>query len=99
MKHLTLYSNEAPFLIVALYKKIYKELMVNQKVDNIQNQAKITVPKFTMKKLKLLQSLNHIFTNSPDCIVKQLSTNSNIFTILLDFPIKYEWNSIVLVEV
>lgn len=98
MKHLTAYSAEAPFLIIALYKKIYKELLLSQNPQILKNQAKISVPRFSMKNLKLLQALSFIFANSPTSIAKHLQT-TNIFSFLLDFPSKFEWNSIVLVEV
>lgn len=51
-----------------------------------------------MKNLKLLQSLGSMFLNIPEIMIKQLKTN-NIFNYLLEFISKYEWNSIVLVEI
>jgi hypothetical protein len=51
-----------------------------------------------MKNLKLLQALGSMFLNVPEIMIKQLKTN-NIFNYLLEFIAKYEWNSIVLVEI
>lgn len=51
-----------------------------------------------MKNLKLLQSLGSMFLNIPEIMIKQLKTN-NVFNYLLEFIAKYEWNSIVLVEI
>jgi hypothetical protein len=51
-----------------------------------------------MKNLKLLQALGSMLQNVPDIMIKQLKTN-NIFTYLLEFVLKFEWNSIVLVEI
>lgn len=51
-----------------------------------------------MKNLKLLQSLGSMFLNIPEVMIKQLKTN-NVFNYLFEFISKYEWNSIVLVEI
>lgn len=51
-----------------------------------------------MKNLKLLQALGSMFINVPEIMIKQLKTN-NIFNYLLEFITRYEWNSIVLVEI
>lgn len=88
MKHITQYSEEAPYLIVALYKKILKALIVNKKPEMLKTQFQKEIPKFSMKNLKLLQSLNHVFASCPTVIAKYLAT-SNPFPFLLDYIIKY----------
>lgn len=97
MKHLTSYADEAPFLIVALFKKINRELAVAPP-EGIRLQFRETVPRFSMRRLKLLQALSSMFLNVPDIMVKQLKT-FNVFVYLLEFVSKYEWNNIVHVEI
>lgn len=53
---------------------------------------------FGSKNLKLLQALSSMFVNVPEIMIKQLKSN-NVFLYLLDFVVKYEWNSILLVEI
>lgn len=99
MRHLTNYADDAPYLIIALFKKIHREIsLINQNPETVRTQFKESIPKFTMKNLKLLQALGSMFTNVPEIMLKQLKTN-NIFNYLLEFIARYEWNSIVLVEI
>ena len=57
MKHLTSYADEAPFLIVALFKKINRELAVAPP-EGIRLQFRETVPRFSMRRLKRRRSVS-----------------------------------------
>ena len=72
--------------------------MSPQASETIKLQFKEAVPRFSLKRLKLLQALSSMFVNVPDIMVKQLKS-SNIFIYLLDFVSKYEWNNILQVEI
>jgi hypothetical protein len=57
-KQVSVYQKEAPFLIAALYKKIYQELSLGR-VDS--TTAKM--PKLTSKRYKYLQALYFIIAH------------------------------------
>jgi hypothetical protein len=66
MKHLALYADEAPCLIVVLFKKIHRELFLSNKpAETIKTQFKEQIPRFSMKNLKLLQAIHSMLNSIP----------------------------------
>jgi len=91
-KQVSVYQKEAPFLIAALYKKIYQELSLGRGADS-QASCK---PKLTSKRFKYLQSLYFIVAHGSEAISKQLVT-SNVFSVLVDYIMRYQWHSLALI--
>ena len=92
-KQVSVYQKEAPFLIAALYKKIYQELSLGRGTDLPTGKAKLT-----SKRFKYLQSLYFIIAHGSEAISKQLAT-SNIFSVLVDYITRYQWHSLALIEI
>lgn len=92
-KQVSSYQKEAPFLISALYKKVFQELS-NARTE----QQPHSRPKLTAKRYKYLQALYFIIAFGSEAIAKNLTT-SNPFTILLDFISRFQWHSLALVEI
>ena len=97
-KQVSAYQKEAPFLIAALYKKIYQELALGRNEAFINSANKITKAKLTSKRYKCLQSVYYIVAHGSEAISKQLIT-SNIFSILIDYITRYQWHSLALIEI
>jgi hypothetical protein len=95
-KQVSVYQKEAPFLIAALYKKIYQELVQARAAAG--GLADKKQPKLTMRKFRYLQALYFIVAHGSDAIAKQLST-ANVFSPLLEFVTRYQWHSLALVEI
>ena len=92
-KQVSVYQKEAPFLIAALYKKIYQELSLGR--GGVDSQAS-SKPKLTSKRFKYLQSLYFIVAHGSEAISKQLVT-SNVFSVLVDYIMRYQWHSLALI--
>lgn len=92
-KQVAVYQKEAPFLIAALYKKIYQELSLG-KNDSLTHPK----PKLTSKRFKYLQALYYIVAHGSEAIAKQITAN-NIFTTIVDYIFRYQWHSLALIEI
>lgn len=96
-KNISLHSDDAPFLIKSLARRIFKELAIN-KTEYINTTFKQNIPKFTIKKLRLLHALTSIFGGNIT-IIEPLLPSLDYFGMLLNLMQKHEWNNIVHVEI
>lgn len=93
-KQVSVYQKEAPFLIAALYKKLYHDLALGKGGE----VSAVSKPKLTSKRYKYLQALYFIVAHGSEAIAKQLAVN-NIFSIILDYIMRYQWHSLALIEI
>lgn len=93
-KQVAVYQKEAPFLIAALYKKLYSELASGRG----EVGAGTAQPRLTTRRYKYLQAMHFLLLQGGEALTKQL-VNSNIYPLLLDYIAKYQWHSLGLVEI
>ncbi len=97
VKLLADHGNIAPVLIMVVYKKIFKKLS-NLKSKKVRYQNKELIETFSSINFHLLESIESIVNNFPQELSKYLD-KENIFTVLLGFVKRFEWNNIVLVQI
>jgi|JI6StandDraft_1071083.scaffolds.fasta_scaffold20517_5 hypothetical protein len=96
-KNISLHSDEAPFLIKSLCRRIFKELSLS-KSDTLDTTYRQNIPKFTLRKMRLLHALTSIFVGNLG-IIEPLLLSLDYYGMLFGLMQKHEWNNLIHVEV